>query len=345
MANKDLPGLWFLETLRRGGSDTRLLMRDFPEEMYQVLHRQTEAPADSVNRILRACAEMTGDENFGIGMNDRVSLVMYGVFGYLLLNAPTVRRLLEVLDRYYPLLYRGARFTFEPGVQGGLLRYDIACVPKVSPRHLTEWSLGFLVQFVRDHFDPEWSPVRVSFAHEPPGSPDALADLHRRLGPRIEFLQPRSVMEVDESDLELYRPKVDLELLEILLAAAEEELAALARKDSLEGQVRIRIAEQMHRCERGGASIASSLGMSESTLRRHLAREGWSLRALRDEVFKDLAMRALGESTASVSRISRELGYSEVSAFDRAFRRIAGQSPTAYRRARRKMAPVPRPDS
>jgi len=331
MAIQHLPGLWFVDCLRRGGSDTGRLMRTLPEEMDQVLRSPADAPADSVNRILRACEEMTGDENFGIGMNDRISLVMYGTFGYLLLNAPTVRRLLEVTERYYPLLYRGGRFVFEPDEREGLLRYEIASPPTVSPRHLTEWSLGFFVGFLRDHFDPSWHPARVCFAHEPPRSKEALADLERRLGPRLEFHQPRSLLEFDDEILRTRRPRVDIRLMEILLGAAEHELRAIAKDESLEGHIRIRVAEQMQRGEHNATAIAESMGMSVSTLRRRLREEGKGLREIRDQVFRDLATRALVESRASISRISREMGYSEVSAFDRAFRRTTGQSPTQYR--------------
>jgi AraC-like DNA-binding protein len=203
----------------------------------------------------------------------------------------------------------------------------------VSARHLTEWSVGFFTWFLREHFLPEWDPVRISFEHSGPTGEAALSELHRRLGPRIDFDQEASFIEVDMKTLRAGRPGIDPGLLELLLATAEDELATIVEQDSLTALVRMHIAEQMKRRVQDADAIASTLAMSPSTLRRRLKDEGTSVRELRDDVLRELATQALRQTRANISSISYELGYSEVSAFDRAFRRVTGQSPTEYRNA------------
>lgn len=77
--------------------------------------------------------------------------------------------------------------------------------------------------------------------------------------------------------------------------------------------------------------VARSLGVSEPTLRRQLTLEGTSFREIRDGVLRDAAITALSERTDPIATIAAELGFSEASAFTRAFRRWTGDAPSAYR--------------
>jgi AraC-like DNA-binding protein len=70
--------------------------------------------------------------------------------------------------------------------------------------------------------------------------------------------------------------------------------------------------------------------MSERTLRRRLAEEGTSLRALVDEVRATLAAEFLRSGSLTVAEIAHRLGYVEQSSFSQAFKRWHGVSPRAY---------------
>ena len=93
--------------------------------------------------------------------------------------------------------------------------------------------------------------------------------------------------------------------------------------------------------------VAAALGVSERSLRRQLGEEGSSFRALVDDVRYVKARQLLGEGRLPVEAIAQQLGYSEAAAFIHAFKRWAGQSPTAYREAlpggRPHSAPQPTP--
>lgn len=77
--------------------------------------------------------------------------------------------------------------------------------------------------------------------------------------------------------------------------------------------------------------MARSLAMSPATLRRQLAEEDVSIRTIREELLRDAAVTALVRGEESVAQISQRLGFSEPSAFTRAFRRWTGNTPGAYR--------------
>ncbi|MCZ0978911.1 helix-turn-helix transcriptional regulator [Streptomyces diastatochromogenes] len=76
--------------------------------------------------------------------------------------------------------------------------------------------------------------------------------------------------------------------------------------------------------------LADRLSVSPQTLRRQLAAEGTTYQRLRDQVRRDHALAELAGGRVSIERLSRELGFSEPSAFHRAFRRWTGETPRSY---------------
>jgi AraC-like DNA-binding protein len=78
--------------------------------------------------------------------------------------------------------------------------------------------------------------------------------------------------------------------------------------------------------------VAKRLHMSGRTLHRRLKEQGASFRLVVGEVRLELARRYLRERQATIGEIAFLLGFSEPSAFHRAFKRWTGHSPAAFRR-------------
>jgi len=78
-------------------------------------------------------------------------------------------------------------------------------------------------------------------------------------------------------------------------------------------------------------TVAQQLHMSPQTLRRHLREEGSSFQELKDHLRRDLAIYHLGRADLAIQDIAEQLGFSEPSAFHRAFKKWTGLTPGAYR--------------
>jgi AraC-like DNA-binding protein len=78
-------------------------------------------------------------------------------------------------------------------------------------------------------------------------------------------------------------------------------------------------------------TVADHLHISPQTLRRHLRDEGTSFQGLKDELRRDMAIYHLGQADLSLQEIAEQLGFSEPSAFHRAFKKWTGLTPGAYR--------------
>lgn len=76
--------------------------------------------------------------------------------------------------------------------------------------------------------------------------------------------------------------------------------------------------------------VASNLNTSVRSLQRGLSDEGVTYRELADSVRKSLAMHYLESGNYQVKEISYMIGYNEISAFSRAFKRWTGATPTEY---------------
>ncbi|MFH8748665.1 AraC family transcriptional regulator [Streptomyces rimosus] len=79
------------------------------------------------------------------------------------------------------------------------------------------------------------------------------------------------------------------------------------------------------------AEVAARLAVSPATLRRRLQAEGTSYQRLKDAVRRDAAISALAAGREPIAALAARLGFSEDTAFHRAFRRWTGTTPGAYR--------------
>ncbi|MGG8407039.1 helix-turn-helix transcriptional regulator, partial [Streptomyces sp. 12297] len=77
--------------------------------------------------------------------------------------------------------------------------------------------------------------------------------------------------------------------------------------------------------------VAGRLAVSPATLRRRLGAEETSYQQLKDQVRRDAAIAGLAEGGEPIAELAARLGFSEDTAFHRAFRRWTGTTPGAYR--------------
>ncbi len=111
-------------------------------------------------------------------------------------------------------------------------------------------------------------------------------------------------------------------------------LAALPEPHGEIEQLRREIARVLVKGEANIEQLAKATGTSVRTLQRRLKDAGVNYSDLQNDVRKTLALNLLENETLALAEIAFSLGYSEVSAFNHAFRRWVGQSPGQYRRRR-----------
>jgi AraC-like DNA-binding protein len=330
MLTRGFAGTWVVEAMQRGGVDLARLARRLPGQFDQLLHAPETLNPDHLIELLDECSIMSGDADFGLHMAEYLDLTEIGIYGFLLLNAPTIQEFLALAARYYPLIYHGGRLSL--ATSGGVARFDYVIVApcRRNPRHLNEWTIGYFARFVAAKVGGQWRPRRATFTN---ARPERLDALHRTFGEALEFDASGTGFEFDRAVLDLPVTAADPVLLRIFSHHADDLIRELGRKDPFRAKVRLLIMEGL---TGGGAKaevVARKLHMSLSSFKRRLREAGLDFRDLRDGIVRDLSQRALAESNLALAEIARKMGYSEPSAFSRAFTRLSGCSPLAYRQS------------
>jgi len=155
--------------------------------------------------------------------------------------------------------------------------------------------------------------------------------LPRHLGLPVIAAQGQFALVFDESSLAVPIVHADARLLDLLQRYADGLLAERAHKDDIVARARRWILQYLHTGEVAVAQLASGLGMSNRTLGRRLAEEGFTPARLIAQLRQELARNYLADRAVPLGRITYLLGYSDLSAFTRAFRRWTGRTPSEWR--------------
>ena len=125
----------------------------------------------------------------------------------------------------------------------------------------------------------------------------------------------------------------DPQLQAILEAQVLAMFQRLTKVKAVRDSVRRLLAGELCNGEPNLEQIAPRLHMSARTLHRRLEEEGTSFRQVLAEVRREIGARHLSERRLAIGEIAFLLGFSEPSAFHRAFKRWTGHAPLAYRQS------------
>jgi AraC-like DNA-binding protein len=174
-------------------------------------------------------------------------------------------------------------------------------------------------------------PRRACFAH---AEPHDLREHEVFFASEVRFGAGYDGLEFDRDALSIPLPGADPDLSQFLVqhlrALAGDPPAAAA---TLEGRVRQAICSRIGNQTLAISALAQELGMSTRTLRRHLAEQRTSYHEILDRVRRELADELLGDPEHKLSEIAFLLGFSDASAFHRAYVRWTGRTPASRRRA------------
>jgi AraC-like DNA-binding protein len=287
-------------------------------------------PYAQVVALYEEAARLTGDDAFGLHMSERTSLRVFDLLGYVLMNSPTLGEGLERAARYQSIWNDGAVCEMDASEGRARVTYRYLSLDGATCRQDCEMTLGLVVTFGRAATGVDWSPLEVSFRHAAP----AETDEHRRIFRcPVRFSRPANEVVFDASLLKLPLLGADPALSAVLERQARELLSRLPRRTGCAEGVRREIVGALGRGgDAGLEAVARRLGLSARTLQRKLREEGTSHQSLLDEIRRELSERYLREREMSVGEVAYLLGFSESSAFHRAFRRWTGLTPTEFRR-------------
>jgi AraC-like DNA-binding protein len=287
-------------------------------------------PLPRFRALLDDAERATGDGLLGVHLAESLSRGTYGILEFICTSSPTVGEAVRRVVRYIGLLNEIVDVSLVERGDEAVVEQRVAGEPLGLGRHANEFFIAnLLIQISRLTGTPQ-RPLRAWFAHP---APKELPSLCEFLGSeRVEFGAGANGVALPVAVLSLPIRSSDPPLLALLDGKAAEELARRTAGGSrFLGRVREVIRERLPNGAPTLNDAADATGMSARTLQRRLDDEGATFAALVESVRKELAELYLGDPTRPLGEVAYLLGYSELSAFLRAFKRWTGKTPTEFR--------------
>jgi AraC-like DNA-binding protein len=148
----------------------------------------------------------------------------------------------------------------------------------------------------------------------------------------LSYDQPHTAIVFSADYLALPIVQNERSVKDFLRTAPESILVKYKNGSSLSARIRKRLRQLLPGEVPDFDRLAAEFNLTTATLRRRLHEEGASYQGIKDQLRRDLAISYLSHSDRNVMDIALELGFSERSAFHRAFRKWTGAAPGEFRR-------------
>lgn len=272
---------------------------------------------------------LSGDPALALSIAKETPIGAFGVVEYVCRAAPTVREALRQWVRYLGIL--------DDAVEVGLIELDgrpgyaalrVLMESEAPTPASHELCFAVLARQGQAMLPGRFRVSEVCFDHRVPV--DQVAPYRAFFECEVRFGAPYTEMIFEHGVLDAKLPSGDEKLLAILVPVASAQRERAAPPALLTDQVRRALRSALSSDDAQLDTVARRLGMTGRSLQRRLKDEGTVFQALRDELRRELADHYLGQRL-SFAEISFLLGFSEPSAFFRAFKRWTGLTPLERR--------------
>lgn len=278
-------------------------------------------------RLIQRLWETLDDEYLGFGKQPS-KRGTFAMMGHAIIHCRTLEKALGRGALFYGLFPDAPRIALQ--VEGDWARLSVDDSALWDPDHFLLESL-----LVIWHRLGSWligQRIRLEEATFAYAEPEHAAEYDLLFPCARRFAAGRNSLLFHARYLDMPLLQDERTLKQFLLHSPADLLARPDGGDSLISQIR-RLLGRDCRTWPDLEQVAHRLHTSPQTLRRHLREEGSSFQELKDHLRRDLAIYHLGRDELSIQDIAEQLGFSEPSAFHRAFKKWTGLTPGAYRAA------------
>lgn len=249
-----------------------------------------------------------------------------GVLGAVLLASENLGAALLRFEQYQRLIFDVNPMEFRFNESTIELVWDIS---NFKVRSLVE-QVGFAVttHFVRSITKGDIKALQVRFSGEPPSQTKPFEEF---FGGQVQFNEPLPGFVFDSGILSLPLRSADPSMIVMLEQHANSLLDKLPQREEMVEKVRREIARALHDGEPDIEEVSARVHCSSRTLQRRLLESQTNFRKEVGLVRLELANNYLKDKRLKIVDISMLLGYSEHSAFTRAYKEWTGLTPHEVR--------------
>ncbi|GEO13754.1 AraC family transcriptional regulator [Microvirga aerophila] len=280
----------------------------------------------ALSKLYNLCVAHTRCSHFGLLVGQRATILSMDLIGRLMQHSETVGAALDGLVSNLAVQDRAVVASLTVSESMVLLTYAAYQPQTESAEQITDASLAIALNALRTLCGADWRPTEVLVPRTAPADPEPY---RRHFRAPVRFSQESATLVFSAKDLKRKVTGAD----PLLHAMLKEQLRRLRGNlgsefsDDIRRLLRTRLTST--RCS--AEDIADLLAMHRRTLSRRLRDSGSGYRTITNEIRFEIARQLLDQTDVSLGQIAAALGYSEASAFTRAFRRWSGRTPTAWR--------------
>ena len=287
---------------------------------------------DEIQAVRRLLARLPDDTGVGVDVGSRFTLTHFGLFGFAVMSCGTLRELLTIAMRYFALTMMQIDIALFETAEDCLIELDAGHLPADVQGFFIERDIAGIIMTTMSFA----LPVAEKYAEQV--SAELAVDEHL-LRPLLQLIPVHDVtfgrahnrLHFPRDMFDEPLPQADRHTLEMCMAQCDVLMQNSEQRRGITALVRTKLFRD------SGLfptlpDVADELDVHPRTLRRRLAEEGTSFRALLNEARSAVAVDLLRNVGLTVEEVSKRLGYTEVSTFSHAFKRWYGLAPSAYSR-------------
>lgn len=283
--------------------------------------------ADRHYRLWEYAEQVTGDPAVGLHAGAVVDPERMGLVGHVFFNCDTLGEAVTQYVRLHRLVNESVLLRFEHSEDQAILTWQ-PDIPGHYCRQDMDRTLAAALSRARHFIHPQITVDWAEIAHPEPAYGNEYEAL---LGGPVRFGSGSTRIAFASRFLEHPIPRRNPYVYSAVLRQVNSLLARIQTRRSFSRKVRRLISRQMSTERIDADSLARQCHMSRQTLYRRLKKEGMSFHDLVEQVRKDKALRYVAADRYALGEIAFLLGFSELSAFSRAFKRWTGVAPAQYR--------------
>jgi AraC-like DNA-binding protein len=271
---------------------------------------------------------ITGNPQLALAIARATPVGAFGIVEYVCRAAPTLGDALRRWVRYLNLLDDAVTVGLTVDGDRAYLRVERESEAPAPASH--ELCFALVALQARQLSSKPFRIVAVELTHTH-AAPKAVAAYRAWFDAPVVFGAPIAQLVMPAAALEAPLHSADPSLLAILTRAADELHKQSPAQAGIAPQVARVLRDVLREDEAHVDHVAKRLGMTSRSLQRRLKDEGTTFQLVLNDTRRALAQRYLDERL-SIAEISFLLGFSEPSAFFRAFKRWTGTTPVEARR-------------
>jgi AraC-like DNA-binding protein len=288
-------------------------------------------PLEAFGRLWAEAASRAPRDELVTEVGLAIPFGAFGAIDYLAASAPTVGAAFHALAAHFRQVALGVSLEIEEASGGGEVRL-VNATAQPSPTISDEFTAAVFVGRFRSRVtEPRFAAQEIRLTRPPPGHTTRHAAL---LGAPVVFGCGATALRIGALSWAAKLPNADAGLQATLRQLAEHIGLGRVGDDDLEVKVRSRLRLLLPEGRAEASEVAHALGLSGRTLERRLRAAGTTFRQVLERFREAEAERLIAAGRLPLGEVALRLGFSDQTAWNRAFRRWKGMAPREWAQAR-----------